>query len=327
MTLPVAVVLLGLLAPCQEVKLTWASLKSESSGKWSALARYPVLSNSGLLAKAFNREMKFVCEAAYRETIEANAQAPQAAKDITVKGILSVSYPSFVCGLVSIEKEGEPVELTPVSVWMSGNQPLRAAWGSMVEPGTDAELFAREVLLPVLNSMRQKNSLAPLDNFPPGLLDGYVQTKSNVSWIVPPGVTGRDADQLKIPIATMLHWLDPRGVLGHLVPIPKGVTVPIGILVSWQAREGLPPNSQVEVSLKRDRNDLEPMARRLFTAQDPPMDLRFDMENVDAEAQERLFLEVRIVSSGQTLYRNRTPERIPVEGWQTVHEIRLDRDR
>lgn len=326
MTLTVVAAVLGLLAPCQEVKVTWASLKSGVPSKWSARARYPLLADQSPLSKAFNREMKFVCEAAYRETVEANGQV-QAPKDVVVSGLLSVVYPSFVSGLVSVEKDGEPIELTPVSVWMSGHQPLRAAWSSLMKPGTDAELFARQVLLPVLNTMRQKSALAPLAEFPPGLLDGFVQTKSNVSWIVPPGVTGRDADQLKVPIATALPWLDPHGVLGHLVPAPKGITVPIGILISWQAREGLPANSQVEVSLKRDRSDVEPLARRLFTAQDPPMDLRFDMENVAAQQQERLFLEVKIVSFGQTLYRNRTPERIPVEGWQTIHEIRLDRDR
>lgn len=314
--------LAALLAPglFQEPKITWGSLKEEVPGQWSAKASYPQLAEDTPLNRHFNDSMLASC---FFQVRSASARKV----NVTVKGILSVVTPNYVGGLVSTERQGEPVRLEAVSCWQSAGQPLRAVWGHVVKPGTEPADFAQQVLLPVLNSMRVKAGLTVLESFPPGLLDQFVQTKANVSWVTPPGLAGRDAEQIKVPISVMQPWLDPNGALGHLVAKPAGLKIPVGVLLRWQARDGLPAGAVVQVTVSRERDAASPLAKRSFLAQDPPMDLKFEFENVAAEAGERLFLEFRIVANNENLFRNREPVKIPVEGWQTVHEIRLDRER
>jgi len=288
-----------------------------------AKANYPALKADTPLRRLFNREMKWACDSMFHEAVFSQTGSTMV---FSLKGVLSVENERIVCGLISVERTGLPTELFPITYWLNGSQPARAVWGNLVNTGSSADEFAKTLLLPVLNESRKSNGLAALAEFPPGLLDGFVVTKSNLSWIVPPGVAGRDAVQIKVSHDLVKPWADGKGPLGYLWPV-SAAKISFGLFVKWPIRDDVPPGGTLQISLFRDRDDRTALGVQSFPVKDPPMEVRCEFTGIVADPDERLYVDVRVINNGQTYFRNREAARMPAQGWQTVREIRLDRER
>lgn len=323
----VSAICLGIgFAQAQVPQVSWAKLEDVKTGKWSSKAVYPKLNPTTELNRVFNREMKWTAESLFHESVFNRKVPPATIDEFSLKGILSVANDHLVSGLVSVSRTGKPTELVPVTCWLNGSQPVRASWGGLVAAGTSADGFARELLLPVVNDLRKLNSLEPLREFPTGLLDGFVVTQANVSWIVPPGVAGKNAEQIKVPHALVRKWVNLSGPLGHLWSESKQ-TVAFSLFVKWPIREDVPRGDFLQVSLFRDREATVALGVQKFAAKDPPMEVRCEFTGIVFEPDERLYVDVRVISGGTTTYRNREIARMPALGWQTLREMRLDRER
>lgn len=309
----------------QTSPVTWVKLQSEKKGVWSAKAMYPQLGSDTALNRTFNREVKFVCGSLYQEFVYSDGSGTKGA-EFNLKGVLSVSNNTIACALIEVQRTGEPLELVPLTVWLNGQQPVKTVWGNLVIQGSSPDLFASTLLLPALNRLRVSSGLDPLAEFPPGLLDGFVVTKANVSWIVPPGVAGRDAAQVKVSHSEVKPWADKNGPLSYLWPT-DAPSLPVNLVVKWSIREDVPQGGTLQVSLFRNRDDTVPIGVQSLPVKDPPMEAKLVFTGIVSEADERLFVDVRIMNNGQTYYRNREPLRMPALGWQTIREVRLDRER
>jgi hypothetical protein len=83
----------------------------------------------------------------------------------------------------------------------------------------------------------------------------------------------------------------------------------------------------LQISLLQERDDSVPLAVKKLPLTDPPMDVTASFPGVKAQPDDRFYLDVRILNGTEVLFRNHTTIRIPAEGWQTVHEIVLDKER
>lgn len=323
---------LSLLVP----EVAWRVLK-DGGVAWSAKAIYPEIKGPSALHLAFNKEVKRVAEALFYQAAHDMSLSSSPKGKIEVSGVLGMVNDRVATALVYFRKEGQPLELHPVSLWLNSGQPVRAVFGNLVAPGADISKLLAEKLLPRLNGLRAEGSLPPMSEFPAGFLDGYVLTTLNVCWIVPPGVAGTDAAQVKVPLEEIKAMCDKQGVLAHMFgvldttpvqPPPKGnASVPVSISVKWPWREWTPPKTQLLVSLYRNRDDAVPLASLTMPSTDPPMEVRHVFGGLAVEQGDRLYLDVRIVSEGKTYFRNKDNIRVPAEGWQTVHKIDLQVER
>ncbi|MBS1713218.1 MAG: YbaY family lipoprotein [Armatimonadetes bacterium] len=331
----VAVGILALLIQDAQVPtVTWVKLSEEKPGRWKASAKYPVLGGDAPLTVKANQILREQCEARFR-TFAAGRQdtivLPSTPREFRLDSFVSVAGPTLVSFQVRVNETGageaDVTELSPVTVGIVRREPKALQIPDVFKKDADLAKFTADLVLQPANETRKAHGLEPLSEFSPDLLGPFAVTKTNLAFAVGPGVLGPDADQVRVPLSALGVWADPAGPLGSGA-VEQKTTVRVTGYATWIHRETLPLGAEMVVSLLRDRDDaLETgFGSTKFFVLTPPANFESTFEVSGIREDDRMYLDVRIVADGKTLFRNRATTRVPLQGWASKREVKLVRE-
>ncbi len=301
-------------------ELSWQTLEAGQLGTWYATASAPVMSGSAPLSVFVSKDAANWCQARMSEF---GASVPKRDKPgkpdtLALHGVMSV-YDDKAVSMVydATETRGGQVtkRLLPLTYGMTSSGPKRLVLKDILSKDVTPNLVFDHVigdkLDPQIRDQVRKEAWA----------DSFVITPSALSWIIHGKV-------VKVPIEDLERFVDKRGPLASFWPQPIRPVTVRGQAV-WTVRESIPLNAMLEVSLLLNRDDTPDVALGVsnFVVTYPPTSFDAIFQLNEAADDDRFYLDVRVVADGKTLYRNRNPVRVPVDGWQTRHIIQLEPER
>lgn len=325
-----ALVLQGVQTPA----VTWVKLSEEKPGRWKATAKYPVLKGESPLTVKSNQWLREQCEARFRTFVAGQQDTivpPSKPREFVLDAFLSIADPTLVSFQVRVKETGgglaDVTELTPLTVGFVQREPRALQLGDVLKKGADLSQFVAGLVLPAANEARKARGLEEVKDLSPDFLGPFAVTKVNLAFAVGPGVVGPEADQIRVPLASLQEWLDPQGPLGKGA-VGQKTTVRVTGYATWIHRETLPIGSELSVSLLRDRDD--PLETAFGTSKffvlTPPANFEATFQVDGVGEDDRMYLDVRIVADGKVLYRNRATTRVPLQGWTSKREVKLVRE-
>ncbi|MBS1724459.1 MAG: YbaY family lipoprotein [Armatimonadetes bacterium] len=303
-------------------KLTWVKVDEEK-----VRARYFQFESPSAQEGAFNKALKGAC----LEEIQnfRNRTLPGASFDLST--LLSSCKSPVTSALVTVtvkDQDGPVVRRRALTFGKVGSEIRQLTLKDVLRPEIDPSTFVLGVVLPAVNAARRKASLPDLATLPVAMFDQFVPTTGNLAWPLPAGISEIAPSLFKMPWTVVASHLDPAGAFKEYAIAGK-VVIPLSGMVTWVSREALPYGSRLEIRLLRDREDSldQAVATQYIVGSSPPIpfDVVFPVPPIPED--ERFYLDLRITFEGKTYYRNRAAVRVPVEGWQTRHEIQLDVER